>query len=71
MSMNEEPENEEASNNEEKLDDILSRAEKSSLANRPTFKLTVRRDDNFDVERTPSLLGTICESDSPRRSNES
>lgn len=71
VSMNEEPENEEASNNEEKLDDILSRAEKSSLANRPTFKLTVRRDDNFDVERTPSLLGTICESDSPRRSNES
>lgn len=71
VSMNEELENEESSNNEEKLDDILSRAEKLCTANRPTFKNMVRRDDNFDVERTSSLLGTICETDSPRRSNES
>lgn len=71
VSMNEEPEKEESSNNEEKLDDVLSRAERSSSANRPTFKLMVHRDDNFDVERTPSMLGTICETDSPRRSNES
>lgn len=64
VSVEEESEEDKSQTQEEALDDILSRAEKSSSAATPIFKLSKFNGDTAENESTCSLLGTISETHS-------